>query len=364
MPESNSPPLEKTLERIAIARGKALTPGKEGDLARRGFASLGVSSEMLRTQSAAQLFMGPISQAVKGGSVENLMPVFKKLEISGRELGAVFPALKTDFDGLQAKMERYGALLDAETVVKLRHVGDEFDLVAKIIVGTLGPALVALGDWALRIIATKDSFLSRVLEGMDYAGRTAAGMSKLSDFEASNGTVWSAKTRADSAAMILDEVNKVERAGRPITDIDYLQAHRQPGGMFEDFKGGNYNELNRYLTGLITPVQDVRTAAAKGAEGDMQGVRDSIAEWQARMKAEAERLNKPTPPDKFEPPPPSNLHAPPKLPEDSLVRIGNFLGGSQGAMMRLAEQRTAYLRISRNMSGGRDRRQAPASAAA
>ena len=44
----------------------------------------------------------------------------------------------------------------------------------------------------------------------------------------------------------------------------------------------------------------------------------------------------------------------PKLPEDNLTRIGNFLGGSNSAIMRLAEQRTGYLRqIAANTSHSR-----------
>ena len=38
-----------------------------------------------------------------------------------------------------------------------------------------------------------------------------------------------------------------------------------------------------------------------------------------------------------------------ETPGDGLVKIGNFLGGSQNAMMRLAERRTSLLaRIERN----------------
>jgi hypothetical protein len=41
-----------------------------------------------------------------------------------------------------------------------------------------------------------------------------------------------------------------------------------------------------------------------------------------------------------------------EVPSDSLTRVGNFLGGSQEAITRLAEQRTQYLR---RIAAGMDR---------
>jgi hypothetical protein len=117
-------------------------------------------------------------------------------------------------------------------------------------------------------------------------------------------------------------------------------------GFFNGDESKTWTEELRYLNSKIQPVADVRNAAAKGAEADMKAIRDSIAEFTARMKAEAERLkNGPPPPSGGFPGDPGHRTLKSlEVPSDSLTKVGNFLGGSQGAIMRLAEQRTQYLR--------------------
>ena len=130
--------LEKTFERIDVARHKALTPGQEGAGERRAFAQMGVSPEMLRSQTASQLFMGPMSQAAKGQNQEQLGPLLQQIGL--RDFGAMIPVLKTNFKELGESMKKYGGIMDAETAVKLKHLGDEFNLMSQIIVSQLGPA--------------------------------------------------------------------------------------------------------------------------------------------------------------------------------------------------------------------------------
>ena len=347
--------VEKTLEAIDVMRRKSLTPGQEGAGSRRAAAQMGITPEMLRSQTASQLLMGPLSAKAKGTNEEVFGALLKELLPGVKGIGALIPVLKTNFGELEAHMKRFGAIMDAETIVKLKHAGDEFDLIQKIIVGTLGPALVAFADWLLAMAANKDSFLSRVLEGVSYKGREAMGLAKLPDFETSTGVSWSGKQRGDMAARMLDAVNKLEGERRPVSDLMKSTSWGlgSKGSVFEDFKQANssaplgqqYSELNHFLTRLITPVQDARSVAAKGAEGDMQAIRDSIAENAAKMKAEAERLKNGTlpPAGGFTG---DTMHRTAKsleVPSDSLTRVGNFLGGSQNAIMRLAQQRTAYL---------------------
>jgi len=137
--------LASAFEKVDIAREKALMPGEEGDKARRAFNALGVSPQALRSQSSAQLFMGPLATAVKNGNPEELGIAFK--EIMGKGFGPEMAVLKTDFEELTDKMKKLGALTDTETLLKLKQLGDQLGLVTQIIAAQLGPALVRLAEW-------------------------------------------------------------------------------------------------------------------------------------------------------------------------------------------------------------------------
>jgi hypothetical protein len=346
--------VEKTLEAIDVMRRKSLTPGQEGAGSRRAAAQMGITPEMLRSQTASQLLMGPLSAKAKGTNEEVFGALLKELLPGIKGIGALIPVLKIHFGELEAHMKRFGAIMDAETIVKLKHVGDEFDLIQKIIVGTLGPALVAFADWLLAMASNKDSFLSRVLEGASYKRREAMGLAKLPE---------GAKDAHDMAIAALETIQTTNQRKTTPEQFraqweDYytkgLGHDRNPerAGFFNGDKSNTWTQELQYLNSKIQPVADVRSDAAKGAEADMQAIRDSIAENAAKMKAEAERLKNGTlpPPGGFTG---DTMHRTAKsleVPSDSLTRVGNFLGGSQNAIMRLAQQRTQYLqRIAQGM---------------
>jgi hypothetical protein len=301
--------LEKTFERIDMARRAALTPGSEGSDQHKAFARLGISPEMLRSMTASQLFMGPMSQAFKGGNAEQLGPLLRQLGL--KDFGAMIPVLKTNFEELAAEMKKYGGIMDTETAVKLKHLGDEFSLVGNIITAQLGPALIKLTEWM---------YLALLKLGGGLAGAAAA---------AGAGT---AKMGAGEQAVAYAKIT-----GAGFADI-----------FARVFKGRTEAESKKYMkaaaaaAGFNVKAMEGATATAKAPwEGAVKGFEDLLAKFAKEAKA----LDNQKPPEEgFTGTVQKRSVKSLEVPADSLTRVGNFLGGSQNAIMRLAEQRTQFLR--------------------
>ena len=124
-----------------------------------------------------------------------------------------------------------------------------------------------------------------------------------------------------------------------------LGADKNPrfANIFGDNQSKSWKEQQHYLNSLIQPVEDVGTKAQTDSGNDMAQFRQSVADFQARMKAEAHALDNPTPPV-FTGEPAKLSRKALEVPGDSLTRVGNFLGGSGNAIQRMAAQRTEFLR--------------------
>jgi rhamnose utilization protein RhaD (predicted bifunctional aldolase and dehydrogenase) len=95
--------LVRTMEKLSIAREKALIPGKEGLDARRAFSTMGIRTPELQGMTNKDLLMGPIRDAVLKSNPEQLGIIFRELGI--KSFGPLTNFLRKDFDALQAKME-------------------------------------------------------------------------------------------------------------------------------------------------------------------------------------------------------------------------------------------------------------------
>lgn len=149
--------LASAFEKLDIARAKALNGDKNAIAA---FAKLGVNQSALKTQTAATLFTGQISNSVKNGNVENLAPMLR--EVLGKGFGEIIPVLKTDFDELGGKMKRLGSIMDTDTAVRLKYVGDEFSLLSTIMTTQLAPAIIFAAENIYKAFAK----LSGVFSGL------------------------------------------------------------------------------------------------------------------------------------------------------------------------------------------------------
>jgi hypothetical protein len=292
--------LERTFEGIDVARRKALTPGKTGEAERRSFAELGINHEMLRTMTAANLFTGPMSQAFKGGNQGQLGPLLAQVTGGVKAVGEIIPVLKMNLEALELAMRKYGAILDTETAVKLKHVNDAFGLLTQIIVTHLGPAIVGF---------------------VEYLWKTGAGLAA--------GFAWLKSYIGDRGGEIAATAGDALLYGI--------------GGISKKDALENAKERE---SEAVTPKQAAENAH-KAALAAFKAVNDPREQWEARMAELAYELDHPKPPEGggFKGDLPKYSPKAFETPGDSLVKIGNFLGGSQTVLTRMAEQRTNYLRV-------------------
>ncbi len=281
--------LETAFEKIDVAREKALGGGAEGKKALAAFAGLGVDKNALQTQTAAQLLMGPMHEKAGFTSAENMAGPMK--EIFAKGFGELTPILKANFDELAVKMKHLGSILDAETAVSIKHVKDEFDLLANIAVAQLGPALVQLTYWMLQqaqAVRGAMTFWDRLASEEEKRTGERPGMAKL----VTGFTAF--------------------QMGAPVSQ------------------------------GFLESIMAATDAGMKVTTGGLK----ELDNFKAEMAAEAARINNPLAPT-FEATPAALKKLHHHQSEDSLLRVGNFLGSGsiQDKHLKIAAQSRDYLKI-------------------
>lgn len=290
--------MEKALDKLALARQKALGFGPDALKLRAAFGSLGVSAaNVAGNMPRGEMLMGPIAEAIKREGAEKLVVALS--EIFGRGFGEVVPVLKTDFGELSGEMKKFGALIGADTVAQVKILKDNFNLLNQIIISQLGPALVQL----VRII-----YESILKLGGNIAGASAffgAGTAKMGAGEA-------ALTMAKIVGFSLENMFNRTFRGMSQKDAAAILASQVSG------------------TGFILPeAQKSGNLAAAPWE-------KALADLETRMANLAKDFAHPPNAGPIIPPPPQVSSRIPR--EDSLIRTGNFLGSSATTVNYLAEQ--------------------------
>ncbi len=155
--------LTGAFEKLNVARGKIAAGDKSTAKLLASFAQLGISPEQLKSQRASALVMGPISQAVRAGNQEELAKPLR--DILGKGFGELMPLLKTDFDELGDKMQRFGTIMNTETAIKLKAVGDQLSILSNIIAVKLGPVLISLTEFLVVALGHLKSVYSGLKAG-------------------------------------------------------------------------------------------------------------------------------------------------------------------------------------------------------
>lgn len=274
--------LEQAFERLNVKRGKAL----QGDAAAlAAFARLGVSVGDLKTKTAADLFTGPIAGAVKSGNSADLAGPLREIF---RSYGALIPILKTDFEELGEKMRHLGSIMSTEDAVAAKLLAEEFGLLSNIITAQLAPAFGYLGDkliWALGQVQAFGAFIGGFFGSFEASMKSGAAKSGPFNFMAG----------------LKDTLEAIPEAVM--------------AGGFEAIKVLNAN-------------QDTRDSLSKA------------------IKDAADALKNPKPPELNPPDKPKSTRrerggAPAT---DSLLSVGNFLGGGANAINAVAEQQLQVAR--------------------
>lgn len=297
--------LASAFEKLDIARSKALSGDKE---ALQAFGRLGVSNSQLKSQTAATIFTTSISSAAKGGNVENLAPAFK--EVLGKGFGELIPVLKTDFDELRKRLEGLGVLIDTDTAVKLKEIGDEFGLLKNILAVRLGPAIID-------VVEALQTFLAKL-------NSTGIGLEELL-----NGGKDKGAKGFFQGAMSLQKF------------IEDSVINLVPGKL-----GDKLQDLNdkRYAFFGLSPKDALnnvlRAGSAFGQDDDEQ-----TAKLEAMRKALAAAANDLKNPKPIIPPlDTARQHKTAERAQDSLVKVGNFLGGNGNTISRADQQKIDLLR--------------------
>jgi len=278
--------LAGAFERLNVAREKALGSGPTAAKAMAAFARLGVSADQLRSQSAAQLFSGPIRQKVMGSDSQDIIKPLR--DIFGRGGGELIPLLKVDFEELQHKMENLGSIMSTETAVKLRYLADEFGLLSNIIALQTGPALLSLAEIIF-------SFVGKWKATSSYWGSLTSNI-----------------IPPESAKAVFGDKGYINSL------IDNI------GSMFSDDK--------------ITEAEQAYMETESGFQSGIDKIKEELAKAAERLK------NPGAPPGPPGPDSPEKRKKALKMENsDALVRVGNFLGQSKDALSRLQERQVDLL---------------------
>lgn len=334
------------------ARGKIIRGDEESGKLLKDLARLGISEQMLKAQTSGQLLIGPIADAVKTNNIADISIELR--ELLGKAFRDIVPALRGDFDDVEEKLKKFGLTMDAETAVKLKEMGNEFEMIGKIITTVLGPALVQFADWLLRTIAS-----SKLIESVDFMIKRTQELAKLPDFKDPSGRTFSADQRAQAANDFRDRVRKA------MTDKEPFEQFRQQwkfafSHVLADFKGGTWKEFTEYLNTLTEPVQTATAKAAKDSKADIAAIQKSVNEWFEKIKQEADRIEHPVPAN----PPPdddakekkSKKGATLRTPEDALIKVGNFLGSNGNTIDQVNRQKLDLMRQQANTLASIDRK--------
>jgi hypothetical protein len=282
--------LSKTFEAIDVAREKALKNPK-GHEAKR-FAQLGISPADLQganSKLASELFMGPMHNAAMGMNAQQLDPILKDFGIKG--FGQLIPLLTTDFEELREKMEAMGAIMSTKTAVSLKLLSDEMELAGQVIIAQLAPALVWLTDKLLKFAAVVASFT---------AGAGGAAGALVPDTK-------------HLVKLLVDPFNIWGKATGPALD---WKAAGKAG------RDATHTEFAKWFDGIMAfekRIADLTNRANKppGAGGDVVPDPDhhSVGRHHANMS------------------------------EDSMIRVGNFLGSSASPLEGIATQQLDVLKL-------------------
>lgn len=300
--------LASAMEKIDVARGKIMRGDKEGVKLLKDFERLGVSEKMLQTQTAATLLMGPISKTVKSENVENIALQLK--EVLGKGMGQLIPVLKTDFDELGEKMHKLGSIMDTETAVKLKALGDNFELLKNIMAAQLGPVLLSL----VEIIFTA---IGKLKELGAYIGTLIA-----------NGVGKAAKDAAQYAG-----AKSIVTANDEMVYSDGTK--RNP------YSKEVYDKAKAYME----EYEDKQAEAGEAAIEEGKEWKESIDELRKKLKEESDAISHPKP---IDPEDDDEKKAKAKrlktIPSDALVKVGNFLGANGATISKVDQQKIALMK--------------------
>lgn len=121
------------------------------------FAKLGISQPDLSSLKVEDLIM-KISANVRTRSPQEVIGPLR--EIGGRGAGQLLPMLREDLDEVREAAHRLGVIMKSEDAVMLKFVADEMSILAQLMVAQLAPAIVVVAEAIMGLMAVLKSNLT------------------------------------------------------------------------------------------------------------------------------------------------------------------------------------------------------------
>ena len=316
--------LTKAFEKLYVAKDKALSGSEEGQKLLKSLSRLGISPEALRNQTAAELFMGPLSAKAKVTSPADLALPLR--EIFRRSYGELIGAMLKDWAEVEDRMRSLGAIMDTETATKLHELGESLSIVKQIL-------MVQFAGGMLTIVDKLMSGIEKFLQWMDDRIKPPE---KAATATEGAGGLWGFSGKAGAA--IMGGINGV----LGLADDLYGNREKADARLIDAMK---WFEMAGVNGGWLLDAAD--KLAKRMAEGK-PGLADTFSNWRKGLEESAAELawNLKHPIPSAGPPddskaPKVKLH---KDNGDALIRVGNFLSSSRGALETLAQQQLNYTR--------------------
>lgn len=309
--------------KMNIARAKALSGGKGSEDILNAFARLGVSREDLQNKRMAELFMGPMSQAVKQGNPEALAASMRQVGLKGFQ--ELMHVMRQDWD--EVAEELHGIMMKEEDALAIKHFKDQLERLGIIITTTVAPALVQFGAMLMRAVAW---IQANVVEGV----RWMLGDKERRAQHVAEGDV--IRSQMGSIATIMHN----QRRGIPMSNADeeYLR------GLGYDTTQSALEKANEDFNARYAEWE--KSAPMSGAAEFERRRKEIMDEAEAKIKAMMKgHSGGPIEADTgdFEDLFSKTGKKGKKDRADSLISVGNYLGDSAGTMERMAGRQVDLL---------------------
>ncbi len=270
----------KLFEKINVVRAKALKGDEE---AKAALKALGITDIKMATED---MIMGPLRNKALSMNAQQFQPLLKDIGYKG---GNVIPFLKTDFEELGETMHKLGIITTDETAIKLKLLGEGFDLIGKLLVTRFGPALLTMAEFMVRQFGKASGITAGVVGGVQ--GATSG------DWDAQRIAKLSLGLMGPWSWMLSPKLNPfdMQKAQEGYSDLK-----GETDAETKDFFDAFQKRMEKLQHDLENPPTPNFETTGSGKEA----------------KSKTNRMDT----------------------ADSLVRVGNFLGDSQGALVGIAER--------------------------
>lgn len=298
--------LTKTFEKMGAARIKALSGADGSAAAIANFQTLGIKKEELKTISAQDM-MDKIAASFKQiGNNDVLKTAFK--EIGGKGAGLLVPSFISGIEDGRQSARDAGAVIGEDAIMQLDDIGDRFDQLSIRMMSGISPAILGFAD-AIEYLSNKlgqsQSVLGEVLGNVLAAGEVSSfGDRGLSVNKQLKKYGEQLKSRVAKGELTPEEAKK-----------RYAQADKNT-----EMSVGLFDGVSQSYSDTVKS-QNARAAANETERKARIAERKKVQEGGVYDEAESglKKVRR-------------------KMPSDSLVGVGNFLGSGGNTITNIAQK--------------------------